>query len=34
MGGWLAGGVSHIKKVFSVNFRFLSADPENLIAGG
>jgi hypothetical protein len=32
--GWLAGGVSPIKKVFSVYFRFLSADPENLSAGG
>jgi hypothetical protein len=33
-GGWLAGGVSPIKKVFSVYFRFLRADPENLSAGG
>jgi hypothetical protein len=31
---WLAGGVSPIKKVFSVYFRFLRADPENLSAGG
>jgi hypothetical protein len=31
----LAGGVSPIKKsFFSVYFRFLSADPENLSAGG
>jgi hypothetical protein len=34
-GGWLAGGVSPIKKVFfAVYFRYLSADPENLSAGG
>jgi hypothetical protein len=30
----LAGEVSPIKKVFSVYFRFLSVDPENLSAGG
>jgi hypothetical protein len=33
-GGWLAGGVSPIKKVFSVYFRFFSADPGNSSAGG
>jgi hypothetical protein len=33
-GGWLAGGVSPIKKVFSVYFRFLSSDRENFSAGG
>jgi hypothetical protein len=33
-GGWLASGVSLIKKVFYVYFRFLRADPENLSAGG
>jgi hypothetical protein len=34
-GGWLASGVSPIKKFFfAVYFRFLNADSENLSTGG